>query len=348
MKNAYFYIVTGAYGIDFSNCEDDVQISVQNVAQKLVRHGVTSFCPTLVTSSPEIYSRILSQMSRGPISGGASNLGVHVEGPFISIDKKGAHREEFIQAKPLERIEQIEATLPDMRNISIITVAPELDKGDVIKVLSDKGLTVSLGHSSSNLAQSEKAFQNGAKMITHLFNAMPVFHHRDPGLLGLLTLESERQIYFGIIADGIHTHYSALRLAYQANKSGMVLVSDAISAAGLSSGVHKIGPQKVDIRDNGAFIAGTDILCGAIRMLDDCVKFMRKHVPCPLVDVINCVTVHPAEVIGIQKKKGTLNFDSDADFIILNDNLDVLATFVNGELVFNSDKNPIDFNVLIH
>ncbi|KAH9395750.1 putative N-acetylglucosamine-6-phosphate deacetylase [Tyrophagus putrescentiae] len=142
---------------------------------------------------------------------------------------------------------------------------------------------------------------------------MPVFHHRDPGLLGLLT------IYYGIIADGIHTHYSALRLAYHANRTGMVLVSDAISACGLSTGIHMIGTQRVEIKDNRAYVAGTDTLCGAIALLDHCVKNLYHSVDgCSVVEAIDCATLHPARTLGIEDRKGTLNFGADADFVLLD------------------------------
>src|SRR5699024_1982803 len=140
-----------------------------------------------------------------------------------------------------------------LSNVSLVTLAPELDGNDVVAGLCKRGLVVSLGHSNASLRESERAFRNGASMVTHLFNAMPLFHHRDPGLLGLLTVDSDdRQVYYGIIADGIHTHYSALRLAFHANQPGMVLVSDAISATGLERGIHMIGGQRIEIKDNRA------------------------------------------------------------------------------------------------
>ena len=341
----YNNIFPGGFGYDFSNADVDVEKAINVLSTNLVKHGVTSYCPTLVTQPAKNYAVLLPKFKRGPIKNGANVLGLHLEGPFISAQKKGAHPEEYIQKGDLGSVERIEKVYTDLSNVSIITVAPELDTSNVIRSLSQKGsLIVSLGHSTANLSDSERAFNNGAKMITHLFNAMPLFHHRDPGLLGLLTIDSDRQIYYGIIADGIHTHYSALRLAYHANRLGMVLVSDAISACGLESGIHMIGMQTVEIKDNKAYVAGTDTLCGAIALLDHCVKFMKQMVGCPTVHAIDCATLHPAQALGIEKEKGTLNYGSDADFIILNDDLDVLATFVDGQCVFVSDNCQIEFN----
>lgn len=293
----------------------------------------------------------MPKIKRGPVPNGATILGVHLEGPFISKEKKGAHSVEFIQDQ-IVSLEQLEKYYHDLSNVSIITLAPELDRNNVLKELIDKnkGLVVSLGHSNANLNDSERAFKNGATMITHLFNAMPVFHHRDPGLLGLLTLDSDRQIYYGIIADGIHAHYSALRLAFLANRSGMVLVSDGTSATGLQTGIHKVGKEIIEIKDNRAFLAGTDTLCGSIATLDYCVKYLKEKINCSIVEAIECATLHPAQVLNLEKTKGTLNFDADADFVILNDSLQIIATFVAGKCVFvhkQNNNDQIDFNNLL-
>ncbi|OTF75831.1 N-acetylglucosamine-6-phosphate deacetylase-like protein, partial [Euroglyphus maynei] len=173
------------FGYDFSTPEIDINQALHVVGTNLVRYGVTSFCPTLITQPSSNYRMLLLRMKRGPIIGGANILGVHVEGPFINPKKKGAHPERYIQNE-INSIEQIEQYYHDLSNVSIITIAPELDRNNVCEKLVRKGIVVSLGHSNACLDDSERAFRNGASMITHLFNAMPLFHHRDPGLLGLL------------------------------------------------------------------------------------------------------------------------------------------------------------------
>lgn len=333
----------GGFGYDFSNPNSDIERSIEIVSNNLVKYGVTSFCPTLITQPTNHYQLLLPKIKRGPVQNGATILGVHLEGPFISKEKKGAHSVEFIQDQ-IVSLEQIEKYYHDLSNVSIITLAPELDRNNVLKELIDKKrLVVSLGHSNANFNDSERAFKNGATMITHLFNAMPLFHHRDPGLLGLLTLDNGRQIYYGIIADGIHTHYSALRLAFLANRKGMILVSDGTSATGLQSGIHKVGKEIIEIKDNRAFLAGTNTLCGSIATLDHCVRYLKEKVNCSIVEAIECATLHPAQVLNMDKTKGTLNFGADADFIILNDSLSIMATFVAGKCVF-IDDNLVDNN----
>lgn len=295
-----------------------------------------------VTQSKQNYHKILPQIQRtsGSKSFGATNLGVHVEGPFISREKKGAHPIEYVKGDPIQSFQQIEDMYKQLDDISIITLAPELDpNGSIVEQLVNRGITVSVGHSMATLQEGERAINAGATFITHLFNAMLPFHHRDPGLVGLLTSSAiKRPVYYGIIADGIHTHYAALKIAFKSNPEGMVLVSDAISAAGLESGRHKIGVQEIEIKDNKAFIAGTETLCGSIAALDFCVKHLRQVTGCSTVEAVECATLHPARVLGIERKKGSLDFGADADFNVLDAELNVLATFISGTLVSKIDS----------
>lgn len=149
----------------------------------------------------------------------------------------------------------------------------------MISELVNHGITVSVGHSMADLCDGERAVHHGATLITHLFNAMLPFHHRDPGLVGLLAsdnLPPGKTVYFGIISDGVHTHPSALRIAYRTHCDGLILVTDAISAMGLEEGLHRIGQLEVEVRSGRAYVAGTDTLCGSIAPMDECVRFFKK------------------------------------------------------------------------
>lgn len=168
----------------------------------------------------------------------------------------------------------------DIENVKIVTLAPEKEGAqDVISELVKRGITVSLGHSMANLNDGERAVEYGATLITHLFNAMLPFHHRDPGLVGLLAsdkIPEGKTIYYGIISDGVHTHPSALRIAYRTNSKGIILVTDAISAMGLEEGRHRIGQFEIEVRAGKAYIAGTETLCGSIAPMNECVRFFKK------------------------------------------------------------------------
>lgn len=216
--------INGAFGRDFSLDPENICANIDTVAKGLLAHGVTSFCPTIVTSTPDLYVQILARASKKKGGRqGAGVLGLHLEGPFISKEMKGAHELECISSFG-DGIETLRTFYNHLDNIAIITLAPELPGAlDVIGYLSEKGVVVSLGHSSACLSVGEKAVERGARFITHLFNAMLPFHHRDPHLVGLLSVEktpNSPKIYYGIIADGIHTHPAALRIAHRSHPKG--------------------------------------------------------------------------------------------------------------------------------
>lgn len=335
--------INGGMGIDFSHSVDTIEEAVKKVAKGVLPFGVTSFCPTVVTSPPEVYHKALSKVkkSNGSVLG-AGVLGFHLEGPFISKHKKGAHKLQLIQNFESEGFNAVTRVYGPLDSVAIITMAPELDpEGVIIKELVNRGVTVSIGHSEANLVQGEKAVQEGATFITHLFNAMLPFHHRDPGLVGLLTskkVPGQKPVFYGIIADGIHTHPAALRIAYKTHPRGLTLVTDAMSAMGLESGIHYIGENKVEVVGKKAVIAGTTTLCGSIATMDFCVRFLMKSTGCSKVEALEAASLHPAEVVGIQDKKGTLEFGTDADFVLLDDDLHVLSTWIAGECVW--EKSP--------
>ncbi|KAG0431683.1 hypothetical protein HPB47_021564 [Ixodes persulcatus] len=327
--------INGGMGVDFSHNVDIIGEAVAKVAKGVLPFGVTSICPTIVTSTPDVYHKALSTVQKcNGSANGAGILGLHLEGPFISKHKKGAHKAQLIQSLD-NGLETVTKTYGPLDNVAIITVAPELDVEDtVIPSLVKRGITVSIGHSEANLVQGEKAIQRGASFITHLFNAMLPFHHRDPGLVGLLTskkLPEEKHIFYGIIADGIHTHPAALRIAYKTDARGLTLVTDAMSAMGLEAGVHFIGENKVEIVGKRAVIAGTSTLCGSIATMDFCVRFLQKSTGCSTVEALESASLHPAEVLGIADRKGTLDFGAEADFVMLDGDLHVTSTWIAGK-----------------
>nr|XP_013795380.1 PREDICTED: putative N-acetylglucosamine-6-phosphate deacetylase isoform X2 [Apteryx mantelli mantelli] len=263
--------INGGFGVDFSLATDDFKSGIDLVSQKILSHGVTSFCPTLVTSPPSVYHQIL---------------------PQISIRNGGAH-----------------------------------------------GAGI-LGHSVANLSQAEEAVQHGATFITHLFNAMLPFHHRDPGIVGLLTsdkIPAGRRVFYGMISDGIHTNPAALRIAHRAHPKGLVLVTDAIAGMGLAPGRHTLGQQVVEIDGLNTYIAGTKTLSGSVATMDACVRHFLEATGCSVETALEAASLHPAQLLGIEHKKGTLNYDSDADFLMLNDSLYVQATYIAGEQVWRQD-----------
>ncbi|CAB3228399.1 unnamed protein product [Arctia plantaginis] len=332
--------INGGWGVDFSFDSDNVEEGIRKVSKELLTHGVTSFCPTMVTSDVEKYRKILpliKQTDGGPH--GATVLGVHLEGPFINLAKKGAHMEEYIRI-PEKGIQTLTEVYGSLDNVVIVTIAPELPGAtQAIRELTNLGIKVALGHSTASLAQGEEAVECGANLITHLFNAMLPFHHRDPGLVGLLASSTKRQVFYGIISDGIHTHPAALRIASRTNPDGLVLVSDAVAAQGLADGNYRIGPQLVTVEGVHAYVTGTKTLCGSTSALDTCVAKLKQSLDCSMEYALEAASLHPAKALSIDHRKGKLNYGYDADFVIINpDTLKIKSTWIAGECVYKCDQ----------
>ncbi|KAM6904777.1 N-acetylglucosamine-6-phosphate deacetylase, partial [Xenentodon cancila] len=335
--------INGGFGIDFSQPSEDVGAGVSLVARKILEHGVTSFCPTLVTSPAEVYHKVLPQVKvHNGGQDGAGVLGFHLEGPFISVEKRGAHPEKYLRTFQSEGIEDLMEAYGSLEHVAMVTLAPELSSSQsVVRELCQRGITVSLGHSVANLLQAEEAVHHGASFITHLFNAMLPFHHRDPGIVGLLTsdqIPAGRTVYYGMIADGIHTNPAALRIAHRAHPSGLVLVTDGIAAMGLPPGRHTLGQQVIEIQGLHAYVEDTKTLSGSIATMDMCVRHFRQASGCRVEDALEAASLHPAQLLGISRRKGKLDYGLDADLVLLDDDLHVRATYISGEEVWR--KGP--------
>lgn len=331
--------INGAFGADFTGDFDNIEEGLRKVSMGLVKQGVTSYCPTIVSSRPEVYSKVLpyTKPRKGSAIHGAEILGAHLEGPFISDQKYGAHEvatlrtasngmSDFNEVYSLDKV--------DLSSIAIITVAPDVDGMlNVIPELAKKVPLLALGHSPATTDLAEQAVKRGARMVTHMFNAMQQFHHRDPGIIGLLGSPVSARPFYGIICDGAHVHPNSVKIAYYSHPEGACLVTDAMSAMGLPEGSYVLGKMNVNVSKQGVYIDGTNILAGSIVTLDECVRNFMKYTSCTIVEAIEAATLHPAQALGITDFKGSLEYGCDADILFLDDELHIQRVFVNGEEV---------------
>jgi N-acetylglucosamine-6-phosphate deacetylase len=318
--------VNGGFGVDFSFAADQVG----EVASQLPQYGVTAFLPTLVSLNKEHYAAAMPHLQ--PRSGGSRGsevLGMHLEGPFFSPQHAGAHNPDSIII-PTTSLEDFYGSLDGVR---IVTLAPELlGMATEIHTLKARGIVVSAGHTNASYEDMQQAVKNGVGFTTHLFNAMTPFHHRNPGIIGAVL--GDGNLSYSVIADGVHLHPGTLNMAWQSNPKGLVLVTDAMQALGLPAGTYTLGDMKVDVEDGKAYIHDTKTLAGSVLSMDDAVRNLRAQTGCSLVEAVEAATLKPARVLGIEDKKGTLNTGADADFIVLDDDLQVQATYINGELAW--------------
>ncbi|XP_063676147.1 N-acetylglucosamine-6-phosphate deacetylase-like [Bolinopsis microptera] len=334
--------INGGFGVDFSSNVDSLKEGLASFRKEITQFGITGFCPTMITSPCEVYKKALPLLrkQRGNLVQGAAVLGAHVEGPFINKDKNGAHPTEFIQSQCLSSKDEIIDFFGSINNITIMTIAPELPKAlEMIECLVKNNVICSIGHSTANIDEAEGGVNTGATFITHLFNAMQPFHHRDPGIVGILSsVKLNRKCYYGIIADGLHTHPAALRIAHRTNAPCAVLVTDAMAAMGLGDGSHCIGSQSVTVTGKKAVISGTETLAGSVATMNSCVENFMRNSGCTLVEAVNCATKHPAQLLKCVDLYGTLDFGTVADFVIIDTDVNVLATFIGGDCVYKSDN----------
>ncbi|CAG8484174.1 1232_t:CDS:2 [Acaulospora morrowiae] len=332
--------INGAFGSDFSDWqgEENMRCNVDNVAKGLLKYGCTSFVPTIISSKSEIYQKVLPVLKtrKGNKTNGAEVLGVHLEGPFIQSSQHGAHEVSHVRTAPngfSDFVETYGLREGNDHNIRLITVAPEVEGVlDSLKDLIRIGVTVSIGHSSATVAQAEEAVEKGAKSITHLFNAMQQFHHRDPGIIGMLGTTRIPRPYYGIICDGIHAHPNSIKIAYDSHPSGAILVTDAMAAMGLPPGDYTFGGIPVrKTADDKVEVIKTGRLAGSVITMDSCVRNFKKFTGCSIIEAIEAATLHPAELLGIQHIKGTLHAGADADLVFLNEDLRIVRCFIAGE-----------------
>ncbi|RHZ79374.1 hypothetical protein Glove_149g37 [Diversispora epigaea] len=344
--------INGAFGVDFSEWheEDHIKNGLDKVSKGLLKYGCTSFLPTLISSKPEIYHKVLPFIKprKGNINQGAEILGAHLEGPFIASSQYGAHDVMNIRTAPngFDDFVKVYGLLHsggrkgENQNVKLITVAPDVEGVlNSIEQLIKTGITVSIGHSSATVARAEEAIKKGANCITHLFNAMQQFHHRDPGIIGLLGTNYPRP-YYGIICDGIHVHPNSIKIAYDSHPRGAILVTDAMAAMGLPPGDYTLGDvpvrksgKKVEVIENGK-------LAGSVITMDECVRNFKKFTGCSIIEAIEAATLHPAELLGIENVKGTLYPGADADLVFLDDDLKIVKCFVAGdEFCLNNNNN---------
>jgi N-acetylglucosamine-6-phosphate deacetylase len=308
-----------------------------SVASRLLLHGVTAFCPTIITSEPRTYQAVLPNMRRRRGSARCAEvLGAHLEGPFISDSKYGAHPLALVRS-PAQGFESLLQCYGSLENVAIVTIAPEL-KGalEAVRKLRKSGVVVSAGHSMASLREAEAAVEAGVTMITHLYNAMQPFHHRDPGLIGLLA-RTQSLIYYGIIADGIHSNPASVRMAFLTSREGAMIVTDAVPAMGLPEGRYRLGKQDIEILKDRVVVAGTETLAGSVANMSESVRNYLRFTGCSIAEALEAASLHPARALGIEARKGSLDFGCDADMVVLDDSLALKAVFCGGELAWMSE-----------
>lgn len=323
--------INGAFGHDFTRDP----AAIWHVASQLPRYGVTTFLPTIITSPPAAIAAAQQALQQPPAAfQGAHPLGLHLEGPFLNPQKKGAHDAAHLCAPRPALI----AGWSPQSGVRLVTLAPELPGAlDLVSRLVHDGIVISAGHSMATLEEGQAALNAGVRYGTHLFNAMPPLHHRQPGLAAALLADERATV--GLIADGVHVHPALVALFWRLlGPARLTLVTDAIAALGVGPGTFTLGNQAVTVRDGRATLPdGT--LAGSALSLDAAVRNLRQITGCSLSDAVHTVTSTPAKLLNLSQK-GAIVPGADADLVLLTPDLHVAATFVAGKMVYNGQHQP--------
>jgi len=315
--------VNGAFGIDLAGEPE----RVGELAARLPATGVTGFLPTLISAPAEHFESWAARIASAPRRGGARILGLHLEGPFLSAERPGAHDVAIIRAADAACFERMLA-LPDLR---LVTMAPERPHAlERIARLVARGVAVSLGHTAADLDEMRAGIDAGARLVTHLYNAMTGFSHRAPGAIATALLD--RRVVLGLIADGVHAHPAAVELAVRAAGADRIaLVTDAMAAAGMGPGTTTLAGREVRVDAVSARLPdGT--LAGSILALDQAVRNAADWSRLGPESALRMASEVPARALGLSA--GRIALGAPADLVLLDDNLSVESTLIGGETVY--------------
>ncbi len=320
--------INGAFGYDFTSQPD----SIWTVGERLPQLGITTCLPTIITSPLQNMQTALQIWKQGQPAGyrGAYLPGLHLEGPFLSAKKKGAHSAGLFQIADPGLVQD----WSPQNGVRMVTIAPEIPGAvNLILTLSQRGIVISAGHSLADVHQARAGFAAGIRYATHLFNAMTPILTREPGLV-MAVLDHE-EISFGMIVDGLHVAPELVRLAwhYQGHQR-LTLVTDAMAALGMPAGVYPLGEKEVQVdRFSARLSDGT--LAGSILTPTKALQNLQNFTKCSFQEALSCWTTNPARVLGLSDR-GVIRPGAAADFILLSSDQEVAATFIAGELVYQA------------
>lgn len=320
----------GCVGEDFSDATPD---GLQKMADYELSRGVTQICPAGMTLGEDQLTRICENAAahRAKNPGGAELVGLHLEGPFLCKAKKGAQNEAFLHDPDPAMLHRLQQAAQGM--VKLVTLAAEQPGAlEFIRSAQEDGITVSLGHTTADYDAACAAYEAGARQATHLFNAMPPFTHRAPGVVGAAF--DHPQVKVELISDGVHIHPSVVRAVFQLFGAGrVILISDSLRATGMPDGRYPFGGQEIEVHGNRATMADDpNTLAGSVSDLMAC---MRSAVSfgIPLHDAVRAAAVNPAQVLGVFDRLGSLDVGKTANLAILDQNLNLKDVFFRGQLV---------------
>lgn len=327
------YVTPGFIDLQLNGCggvlfNDDISLETLDTMHKTnLKYGCTSFTPTLITTGDESIEKALELVKGIENKGKYGVVGLHIEGPYISLQKKGIHNPKFIRKADEAMIDKmIEA---GKENVRIVTLAPENTDKKIISKLNAAGIHVAVGHSNASYEQVKEKEGFGITLATHLYNGMSSFNHREPGVVGAVF---DSDIKAGVIADGFHCHYSAIKSAIKIMGERLYLVTDAVAPVGTDMEYFYFEGNKVFYKDGKCF--GEDgTLGGSALTMDAGVRNLVKYCDITLEEAVRMATLYPAKAVNIDNEYGKLQPGCFADIVFLDKHLRLKKVIAKGELV---------------
>ena len=327
--------VHGAGGADVM---DATPKSLATISRTLVRHGVTGFLATTVTMPKHRLEQVFHTVAEVASSlEGARVLGIHLEGPWICPRHRGAQNPEYIVDPDPE--EAMWALKNSRGMLRVVTMAPERPKGlETVRLLSSKGVIVSIGHTGATYEQALSAIDAGASQVTHCFNGMTGLHHRSPGVAGAALTED--RLYAELIADGFHVHPAVIKLlaTLKGDSDKLILISDGIRAVGMPDGEYELGGLPVFARE-GKVVLADGSLAGSLLTLDRAVRNMVEFTGMPLWKAVRMASLVPARRLGLDGDLGSLETGKRADLVVTDESCHVLKVWIRGKCVYDRETS---------
>ncbi|EGQ7934456.1 N-acetylglucosamine-6-phosphate deacetylase [Vibrio vulnificus] len=305
---------------------DEITAETMQIMHKAnLKSGCTSFLPTLITSSDEDMRAAISAAREYHAQYQNQSLGLHLEGPYLNVMKKGIHSVDYIRPSDTSMVDFI---CENADVVTKVTLAPELNDPEHIEKLRNAGIVVSIGHTNATYAEARKGFEAGITFATHLFNAMTPMVGREPGVVG--AIYDTPDVYAGIIADGFHVDYANIRIAHKIKGEKLVLVTDATAPAGANMDYFIFVGKKVYYRD-GKCVDENGTLGGSALTMIEAVENTVEHVGIALDEALRMATLYPAKAIGVDGYLGRIKKGYIANLTIFDRDFNVKATVVNGQ-----------------
>lgn len=327
------YAIPGLTDIHFHGCAgydfcDGTNEALDAITEYQGKQGVTTICPATMTLPKEELARIVETARDYENKEGAILCGINMEGPFISERKKGAQNDKYIMIPDVDFYHLLQEKSGNM--IKLVEVAPEEEGAmDFISTVKDE-VVVSIAHTVADYDTAMGAFKQGVKHVTHFYNAMPPFLHREPGVIGAAS--DTKGIYVELICDGIHIHPSVVRTTFRfMGDDRMVLISDSMEATGLPDGRYSLGGQAVELVGSKPTLVSDGSIAGSATNLMGCMRNAVKNMGIPLESAVCAAAVNPAKAIGIFDDYGSIEPGKVANIVLLDKELNTKAVYIKGK-----------------